>query len=188
LKVKASALPTDRLQQSKVIARKWSEKLKGKSNMNIGERLRSMRAEKKLSQKIIEERTGFLRCYISRVENGHTIPSVKTLQKFAEALQMPLYQLMYDGKNPPSADIPVTRNGEREWGSAGKDARFLRKLRQCLARMSEDDQEVLIEIAEKVSRRQSAKAAQNGHNPRVSTKRHRSGGEQNGAELNGAEA
>ena len=49
--------------------------------MIIGDRLRDMREEKKLSQGDIEKRTGLLRCYISRVENGHTVPAIEILEK-----------------------------------------------------------------------------------------------------------
>jgi transcriptional regulator with XRE-family HTH domain len=52
----------------------------------IAERLRELRDAKNLSQGDIEKRTGLLRCYISRVENGHTVPSVETLEKMARAL------------------------------------------------------------------------------------------------------
>jgi transcriptional regulator with XRE-family HTH domain len=69
--------------------------------MIIGDRLRAVREEKKLSQGDIEERTGLLRCYISRVENGHTVPAIETLEKMARALEIPLYQLFYDGEEPP---------------------------------------------------------------------------------------
>ena len=58
--------------------------------MVIGERLRSLREEKKFSQGVIEKRTELLRCYISRVENGHTKPAVETLEKFARALEAPM--------------------------------------------------------------------------------------------------
>jgi transcriptional regulator with XRE-family HTH domain len=51
----------------------------------IGDRLRALREEKKFSQGEVEKRTGLLRCYISRVENGHTVPAVETLEKFARA-------------------------------------------------------------------------------------------------------
>ena len=70
--------------------------------MIIGDRLRALREEKKLSQGDIEKRTGLLRCYISRVENGHTVPAIETLEKLARALECPLYQLFYDGEEPPS--------------------------------------------------------------------------------------
>jgi transcriptional regulator with XRE-family HTH domain len=58
----------------------------------IGDRLRDMREQKKLSQGDIEKRTGLLRCYISRVENGHTVPAIETLEKLARAMEIPLYQ------------------------------------------------------------------------------------------------
>ena len=68
--------------------------------MMIGNRLRAIREEKNLSQGDIEQRTGLLRCYISRVENGHTVPAIETLEKLARALDIPLYQLFYDSDKP----------------------------------------------------------------------------------------
>ncbi len=65
--------------------------------MIIGDRLREMREEKKLSQGDIEKRTGLPRCYISSVENGHTVPAIETLEKMARALEVPLYQLFVRG-------------------------------------------------------------------------------------------
>ncbi len=61
--------------------------------MLISDRLRSIREEKNLSQGDIEKRTGLLRCYVSRVENGHTVPAVETIEKFAQALEVPIYKL-----------------------------------------------------------------------------------------------
>src|SRR5882724_6440156 len=72
-----------------------------KAIMVISDRLRQLREGKKLSQGDIEKRTGLLRCYISRVENGHTVPAIETLEKLARALEVPLYQLFYDGVEPP---------------------------------------------------------------------------------------
>jgi transcriptional regulator with XRE-family HTH domain len=69
--------------------------------MIIGDRIRTMREEKKLSQGDIEKRTRLLRCYISRVENGHTVPAIETLEKIARALECPLYQSFYEGEEPP---------------------------------------------------------------------------------------
>jgi transcriptional regulator with XRE-family HTH domain len=66
--------------------------------MSIGERLKLIREDKKLSQGEIERRTGLLRCYISRIENGHTVPSVETLQKLARGYEMEMYQLLYAGQ------------------------------------------------------------------------------------------
>src|SRR6202040_3269818 len=73
------------------------------THMIIGERLRALREQKKMSQRDIEKRTGLLCTYISRVENGHNLPAIETLEKMAHALETPLYQLFYDGDEPPKA-------------------------------------------------------------------------------------
>jgi transcriptional regulator with XRE-family HTH domain len=67
--------------------------------MLIGKKLKQLRESKNLSQGDIETKTGLLRCYTSRVENGHTIPSVETLEKYAGALDVPLYRLSTTGRN-----------------------------------------------------------------------------------------
>jgi transcriptional regulator with XRE-family HTH domain len=66
--------------------------------MVIGDRLRDLREEKNLSQGEIEKRTGLLRCYISRVENNHTVPAIETLEKMARAMGVPIYALFYEGE------------------------------------------------------------------------------------------
>jgi transcriptional regulator with XRE-family HTH domain len=122
--------------------------------MIIGDRLRALREEKKLSQGDIEKRTGLLRCYISRVENGHTVPAIETLEKIARALEIPLYKLFYDGEEPPSLpNLPKRRTAdELAWGSSGKDGRSLMKFRQQLSRMDEGDRRLLFFMAQKMSR------------------------------------
>src|SRR6202021_2151335 len=114
--------------------------------MIIGDHLRAIREEKKLSQGEIEKRTGLLRCYISRVENGHTVPAVETLEKFARALEVPLYQLFYDGDEAPKLpNLPKRRSGGAlVWGDSGKDARTLAKFRQLLGRAAEEDRRLLL--------------------------------------------
>src|SRR6202171_1894750 len=123
--------------------------------MIIGDRLREMREEKKLSQGDIEKRTGLLRCYISRVENGHTVPSIETLEKMARALECPLYQLFYEGEEPPKLPNLVKRKSSQEitWGSAGRDARYLSKLRRLLGRTEEGDRKLLLHMAQKMANR-----------------------------------
>jgi transcriptional regulator with XRE-family HTH domain len=69
--------------------------------MIIGDRLRALREEKKLSQGDIEKRTGLVHPYISGVENNHSIPNIETLEKWGRALEVPMYQLFYDGEEPP---------------------------------------------------------------------------------------
>ena len=104
--------------------------------MIIGDRLRAMREEKKLSQGDIEKRTSLLRCYISRVENGHTVPAIETLEKLARALEVPLYQLFYDGEERPALlNLPKWRTSDDiAWGSSRKDAHVLNQLRRQLGR------------------------------------------------------
>jgi len=119
----------------------------------ICDRLRSIREEKNLSQGDIEKRTGLLRCYVSRVENGHTVPAVETIEKFARALEVPIYQLFYDGDKPPELpNLPKrTTAADIAWGTTGKDARFLTKLRRLLARTAERDRKLLLSIAQKIA-------------------------------------
>jgi transcriptional regulator with XRE-family HTH domain len=127
--------------------------------MLIGERLRELREQKKLSQGDIEKRTGLLRCYISRVENGHTVPAIATLEKLARAMELPMYQLFYEGAKPPKApDLPESKNGGgKEWGSSGKDANMLHRFQLVLARTSETDQKLLLHLATKMANRRRAR-------------------------------
>ena len=121
--------------------------------MIIGDRLRVMRGAKKLSQGDIEKRSGLFRCYISRVENGHTVPAIETLEKMARALEVPLYQLFYDGEEPPKLPNLLKRKTSDEiaWGSSGKDARFLSKLRRWLGKANEADRKIILSMAQKMA-------------------------------------
>jgi len=121
--------------------------------MIIGERLRTLREDKKLSQGEIEKRTGLLRCYISRVENGHTVPAIETLEKLARALEVPLYQLFYDGDEPPELqNLPRRKTADEiAWGTSAKEARFLNRLRRVLGRLNESDRRLLLYMAQKMA-------------------------------------
>jgi len=123
--------------------------------MIIGERIRLMREQKKLSQGDIEKRTGLLRCYISRVENGHTVPAIETLEKLARAMEVPLYQLFYDGEEPPVLpNLPKRKSADDiAWGSTGKDARYLGRFRRLLGRIEEGDRRLLLYVAQKMANR-----------------------------------
>lgn len=116
--------------------------------MVISDRLRAIREQKDLSQGDIEERTGLKRCYVSRVENGHTIPSIETLEKMARALEIPMYQLFYDGDAPPEVPTlpPGTPTAKDEWGSSGEPMKFFQRLRQLLGRLSEDDRKLIMHM------------------------------------------
>jgi transcriptional regulator with XRE-family HTH domain len=123
--------------------------------MIIGDRLRELREEKKLSQGDIEKRTGLLRCYISRVENGHTVPAIETLEKLARAFEIPLYQLFYEGEEPPAPpNLPKRKSSDEiAWGSSGKPARFLSKLRRLLGKVNEQDRKIILHMARKMASR-----------------------------------
>ncbi len=123
--------------------------------MQIGHRLRALREEKGLSQGDIQKRSGLLRPYISRVENSHTVPAIETLEKMARALEVPMYQLFYNGEEPPKLPNLSKRNSSDEtlWGSSGKDARFLNKLRRLLGKVDEEHRKLVMEMTQKLARR-----------------------------------
>jgi transcriptional regulator with XRE-family HTH domain len=126
--------------------------------MIIGERLRALREAKKFSQGEIEKRTGLLRCYISRVENGHTVPAVETLEKFARALEVPMYELFYDGEEPPKLpNLPKRKTaGDIAWGSSGKNARWLSRFHRFLGRTDEGDRRLLMFMVQKMAKPKAA--------------------------------
>src|SRR5712691_2626518 len=123
--------------------------------MVISDRLRTIREQKDLSQGDIEQRTGLKRCYVSRVENGHTVPSIETLEKMARALEVPMYQLFYDGEAPP--EIPALPEGmsadSDEWGSSGESAKFFQRLCQVLGRLSQADRKLILHMTSGLVRR-----------------------------------
>ena len=125
--------------------------------MVIGERLRALREGKNFSQGDIEKRTGVLRCYISRIEHGHTIPSVETLEKFARALEVPMYQLFYDGEEPPKLpNLPKRKTADDvAWGNKGKDARLLAQFCRLFSKMEEDELRMVLFLAQKMARRKT---------------------------------
>jgi transcriptional regulator with XRE-family HTH domain len=121
--------------------------------MIISDRLRELREGKNLSQGDIEKRTGLLRCYISRVENGHTVPAIETLEKLARALEVPLYQLFYDGEEPPKLPNLLKRKTSDDiaWGSSGKHATYLHKLRKCLSKAGDADRKLIMVMTQKMA-------------------------------------
>ena len=124
--------------------------------MIIGTRLRKLREDKKLSQGDIEERTGLLRCYISRVENGHTVPSLETLERLASALEIPLYQLFLDGDESPALPNLSKRQTTEELvmdEESEKEMRFFEKVRRLTSRIDEKDRQLLLFMAQKLASR-----------------------------------
>ena len=117
--------------------------------MLIGDRLRELRETKHLSQGDIEKRTGLLRCYISRVENGHTVPSVATLEKIAASYDVPLWKIFHEGDQPARPLLPSRDLDQSETLSA-EDRKFYLKLARLLGRMTEKDRHLLFYAAQRM--------------------------------------
>jgi transcriptional regulator with XRE-family HTH domain len=119
--------------------------------MIVGDRLRAIREMKKLSQGDIEKSTGLLRCYISRVENCHTLPSIETLEKMVRALDVTMAQFFHDGNTKPPA-LAVTMEPTAK-NLSGKDAAAMAKIREAFPRMGDRDKSILVNLARKMARR-----------------------------------
>lgn len=112
--------------------------------MNIGERIRNFRLQKALSQGDIEKRTGLLRCYLSRVENGHTIPSLDTLAKIATAMDVPLASFFSDGAQP--------ENGSKNLPQLTDDqVRFLNQIRRYSTGLNDSDRKLVLQMVKKMA-------------------------------------
>jgi transcriptional regulator with XRE-family HTH domain len=127
--------------------------------INVAARIRAERKARNLSQADLERRTGFPRCRISYLENGRAVPTIETLEKLSDALEIPLYQLLYDGSQPTqSIGTPEAGalNGNGRHSHNGM-ARVLGELHQHLNMMDEEDQKLLLFIARKIASRVSAR-------------------------------
>jgi transcriptional regulator with XRE-family HTH domain len=109
-------------------------------SMNIGTTIRDYRLQKGMSQGDIEKRTGLLRCYLSRVENGHTVPSLETLQKIARALDLQLSQFF--AEETVSKEMSTLRLSEDE-------IRFLTQIQRYSAHLSDSDRRLLLAMVRK---------------------------------------
>ncbi len=108
----------------------------------IGDKLKTLRGQKKLSQGDIERRTGLLRCYISRVENGHTVPSVENLEKMARALEVPMYRLFTDDAHVQKPDISFSTG---ETARNKKIDALVRPFAKVLTRLNNKDRGLLLQ-------------------------------------------
>ena len=119
--------------------------------MVIGEKLKAMREQKHLSQGDIEKRTGLLRCYISRVENGHTVPAIETMERMARALEVPMYRLFTDDDHVKKPNIPAEYVLSRAVRS--KQDQELRAFAKLLSQMDDKDRGILFHVASKIAKR-----------------------------------
>jgi transcriptional regulator with XRE-family HTH domain len=116
---------------------------KAGSSMNIGETIRTYRLQKGMSQGDIEKRTGLLRCYLSRVENGHTIPSLDTLSKIAGAMELPLGQFFADHfSNGSTKNLPPLTEDE---------VRFLTQIRRYAMGLNDSDRKLVLAMVKKMA-------------------------------------
>jgi transcriptional regulator with XRE-family HTH domain len=122
--------------------------------MEIGQKLRKLREQKNLSQGYIEQKTGLLRCYVSRVENRFTVPNVETLEKFARALEVPLYRFFTEGERVKMPKLP-TSNLELAWEVKGNHRREIRQFAKVFSQMDDRNQTLLVHLAQKMARRHS---------------------------------
>jgi transcriptional regulator with XRE-family HTH domain len=124
--------------------------------MIIGDRLRELREAKGLKQSDIQERTGLLRCYVSRIEHGHTVPAVATLEKFARALEVPLYQMFYEGSEPVAHPLfmQIDEKSDNDlYGRTRREAVFLNKILRVLARNDSRSRKFILSFAGQLARR-----------------------------------
>ncbi len=111
--------------------------------MNIGQTIKDYRLQKGMSQGDIEKRTGLLRCYLSRVENGHTVPSLDTLAKIAGAMELPLSQFfMENGRENGSKGLPQLTEDE---------VRFLTQMRRYAAQLNDSDRKLVLAMVKKMA-------------------------------------
>ena len=91
------------------------------------------------------------------MENGHTVPAVETLEKFARALEIPTYQLFYDGEEPPRLPNLLKRKTTDEilWGNSGKDAGILAQFCRFFSRMEESNRKMVLFTAQKITKRKA---------------------------------
>src|ERR1700686_5076462 len=110
--------------------------------MNIGETIRNFRLQRSMSQGDIEKRTGLLRCYLSRVENGHTVPSLDTLAKIAGSLDMPLGHFFAENS---------TDNGNTLPKLSGEEVRFLSQIRRYSSSLNDSDRKLVLAMVRKMA-------------------------------------
>ena len=124
----------------------WTAVPKEKPKVNIGQIIRSYRAERGLSQGDIEKRTGLLRCYLSRVENSHTVPSLETLAKIAEAMEISLADFFPGDELRPERPERHTLSELNE-----NELRFLTQIKKYSTGLSDGDKRLVLSMVRKMA-------------------------------------
>jgi len=110
-------------------------------SMSIGTTIRGYRLQRGMSQGDIEKRTGLLRCYLSRVENGHTVPSLDTLAKIASAMEIPLSQFFMEEGAPVEVQQGASLSED--------EIRFLSQIQRYSSNLSDSDRKLLLAMIRK---------------------------------------
>ena len=119
---------------------------KERPKVNIGQVIRSYRSDRGLSQGDIERRTGLLRCYLSRVENGHTVPSLETLAKIAEAMEISLADFF------PMLETPREREAKKALGELSQDElRFLGEIKRYSSTLTHENKCLVLAMIRKMA-------------------------------------
>jgi transcriptional regulator with XRE-family HTH domain len=140
-----SLLPT-LLLVTKIPVRLGETMPKEKPQVNIGEVIKTYRSQRGLSQGDIERRTGLLRCYLSRVENGHTVPSLETLAKIAEAMEISLADFF------PGTETPRDKETQKMLGELSQDEiRFLAEIKKYSTTLSDGDKRLVLAMIRKMA-------------------------------------
>jgi hypothetical protein len=92
------------------------------------------------------------------VRREFLIAGLTVMMGFARALEVPIYQLFYDGEDPPKLPhLPKRKTADDiAWGSSGKEARLLVKFRRLLSHMGEADRGLVLSMAQKMARSKKA--------------------------------
>ncbi len=138
--------------------------------MFIGATLRQLRESKRFSQGDLERRSGLLRCYISRVENGHTIPSVDTLMKYARAFDVPLYRLFNDGEALPERAKLAAAKSSSDRSLDAHDSFELREIAKLLSKLDKRERELLMSMASRMAEKSNPRRTSPASRP-ISTNR-----------------
>jgi transcriptional regulator with XRE-family HTH domain len=124
--------------------------------MEVGRRLRELRKSKRLSQGDLELRTGLLRCYTSRVENGHTIPSIGTIEKYALGLGVPLVVFFSKTGGASPAELALASENQ-QWRSKSNERFYSHSLAASLAALERHDRQLLVALAQRLASRNRMK-------------------------------
>jgi transcriptional regulator with XRE-family HTH domain len=116
----------------------------------IAERLKALREQKNMSQADIEKRTGLLRCYTSQVENGRITPSLKTVEKYARAFEIPLYRIFCDKE---ARKKPILLKAELDFERTEEGLTQVKAFAAAWSRLNERDRRLLVVIAKILVRR-----------------------------------